>query len=296
MSLTFPSANTVLVFNVAGGAETSTTPGLGGAPTPATATKPTLALPAPGKPAEEGPEEKDKRIGQLLAEVDASAYKIADVPEGWDVSVPDESPAPTGPLVPPNCNTELSVPVNVHKHPNPLALQVGNNGEVPRWKPGSVIKWNYFTDGWQVSLLPPRSMEFAADASNLGREAPLKAKHYNAARTRLIAEAFFPNKNDLNYINVYSEGITSSWFTKLRSVFLHELGHVLGLRHEFAMDPGTMYEGGSVQFGPRDPYSVMNYRDEPPVITQKDIDGAKAFYGYTGAHIGSMPVKDYIPF
>lgn len=87
----------------------------------------------------------------------------------------------------------------------------------------------------------------------------------------MIAEAFFPNGNDLNYINVYQEGIGGTWFPQLKSVFLHELGHVLGLRHEFAMDPGPMHEGGSVQFGPRDPYSVMNYRSEPPRITTNDI-------------------------
>ena len=87
----------------------------------------------------------------------------------------------------------------------------------------------------------------------------------------MIAEAFFPNGNDLSYVNVYSEGVGGTWFPQLKSVFLHELGHVLGLRHEFAMDPGSMYEGGSVQFGPRDPYSVMNYRSEPPRITTNDI-------------------------
>lgn len=57
-----------------------------------------------------------------------------------------------------------------------------------------------------------------------------------------------------------------------------------------------MYEGGSVQFGPRDAYSVMNYRPEPPAITQNDINSARAFYGYNQGYIGNMPVRDYIPY
>ncbi|KAF7510322.1 hypothetical protein GJ744_006818 [Endocarpon pusillum] len=304
MSYTFPSANTVLVFNLAGGTETSKIPEptLGAVPAPAT---------APRKPAEEAPRDKDAHIGELLAEVDAEAYKIADIPENWNVSVPDETPVPSEPLEAPNCNTEKSVPVNVHQNPNPLALQVGSNGEVPRWKPGSVIKWNYFPSGWPGGETQAREVgEMMAQATLDWNKANIGVTFspgttlkectfvlgFNAARTPLIAEAFFPNSNDLSYVNVYSQGIYSSWYKQLRAVFRHELGHVLGLRHEFAMDPGSQYEGGSVQFGTRDAYSVMNYRDEPPTLTQKDIDTARAFYAYTGEYIGSMPVRDYIPY
>lgn len=42
----------------------------------------------------------------------------------------------------------------------------------------------------------------------------------------MIAEAFFPNGNDLNYVNVYEQGVGGTWFPQLKSVFLHELGHV----------------------------------------------------------------------
>ena len=86
------------------------------------------------------------------------------------------------------------------------------------------------------------------------------------------------------------------------NVFTHELGHVLGLRHEFAMDAySAMYEGGAERLGPRDPMSVMNYRREPPEMQQSDIDSTKAFYALKpdqngkAPYVGSTAVTDYRP-
>ncbi len=180
MSYTFPSASTVLVFNVVGGTETL--PTVGPAPIQATAPKPTPALPAPSKPVEDRPVEQavtdhEAHITQLLAEVpDPGAYAVGQAIENPDGAVPDKPPAPTEPLELPDCNTELSVPVNVQQNPNPLSLQIGYGGEVPRWKPGSTIKWTYFLTGWRVSLVPPRSMTFATDVYNLGREVKSKPR------------------------------------------------------------------------------------------------------------------------
>lgn len=72
--------------------------------------------------------------------------------------------------------------------------------------------------------------------------------------------------------------------------FLHELGHVLGLRHEFAPQ-----EGGAVQLGPRDPFSVMNYRSEPPMITESDIASTRKFYAIPGGNIGNVPLELFVP-
>ena len=159
MSLTFPVANTVLVFNVGhGGIKASQEP----APAPKTepkalpappapAPKPvTESAPQPSAPAPEQPsqEVKEAHIADLLSVVNAEAYELAKIPANWDELNAKEAPSPTEALVVPNCNTEKSVPVNVHKNPSPLALQVGNFGEVPRWTPGTVIKWGYFNSGW----------------------------------------------------------------------------------------------------------------------------------------------------
>lgn len=156
MSLNFPAAGTVLVFNVGRGSiEASKEP----APIPQAEPK-ALSVPAPKrvtesapKPSAPAPEQpsqelKEAHIEDLLSAVNAEAYELAKIPANWDELNAEDASAPTEALVAPNCNTEKSVPVNVHKNPNPLALQVGNFGEVPRWAPGSTIKWGYFGSGW----------------------------------------------------------------------------------------------------------------------------------------------------
>lgn len=75
---------------------------------------------------------------------------------------------------------------------------------------------------------------------------------YNAQNVgNLWAIAFFPNGKDLNYVNVYSGAVDGAQRgISLKPLFRHELGHVIGLRHEFANDPSSgieNYEGGSVQ-------------------------------------------------
>jgi hypothetical protein len=52
---------------------------------------------------------------------------------------------------------------------------------------------------------------------------------------------------------------------------------------------------GGFQFGPRDPLSVMNYRSEPPMITQNDVDCATALYLLPGGKIGTIPLALYVP-
>jgi hypothetical protein len=78
----------------------------------------------------------------------------------------------------------------------------------------------------------------------------------------------------------------------LKGVFLHELGHVLGLRHEFAIEE----EGqGAVLFGVKNKLSVMSY-NLPPSIQQSDRDGVKAFYKESiGTLIRRKPITDFAP-
>ncbi|RKK89064.1 hypothetical protein BFJ71_g12553 [Fusarium oxysporum] len=91
------------------------------------------------------------------------------------------------------------------------------------------------------------------------------------------------------------------------NVFIHELGHVLGLRHEFAIgdvrdEMTTDREGEKVvRIDAPDPNSVMNYRNEPPQLQQSDIDSTRKFYSMTEDPNGKSPsigmtlVVDYTP-
>ncbi|CAO2648168.1 Nn.00g090900.m01.CDS01 [Neocucurbitaria sp. VM-36] len=112
-----------------------------------------------------------------------------------------------------------------------------------------------------------------------------------------LAQAFFPNANDLNYLYVHTLAFEKAWKEHMWRVFMHELGHVLGLRHEFALLEGH----GAVEVGPRNALSIMNYREEPPEMQQTDIDSTRVFYALVADANGKPPkvgmtrVKDYVP-
>lgn len=106
-----------------------------------------------------------------------------------------------------------------------------------------------------------------------------------------LAQAFFPNEVDEDVI-VYSFAFEPDNKEILQPIFLHELGHVLGLRHEFAIEQ----EGeGAVQFMQKNPQSVMSY-NFPPTMQDSDREGTKAFYQLeNGARVQGRPVTDYVP-
>ncbi|KAL3264957.1 hypothetical protein ABHI18_000234 [Aspergillus niger] len=119
----------------------------------------------------------------------------------------------------------------------------------------------------------------------------------------VLAEAFFPNEDDLSYLNVYSSAFQPGTVQYLKNIFLHELGHVLGFRHEFAPELEDNKDDFTVQFGPRNPLSVMGY-EFPPRLQTTDRDSAEAFYKFPGSHLGwkearapkekrrMLPIKD----
>ncbi|CZS79784.1 unnamed protein product [Fusarium graminearum] len=56
---------------------------------------------------------------------------------------------------------------------------------------------------------------------------------------------FSSGSEDLNYVFVFSYAFSKTWKPHMWNVFAHELGHVLGLRHEFAIgDDMTDDENG----------------------------------------------------
>jgi hypothetical protein len=117
--------------------------------------------------------------------------------------------------------------------------------------------------------------------------------------SKVIARAFFPSEP--SNVLVFNRAFASDKNVKaLRAILLHELGHIVGLRHEFAItgDPakGLNAEGGGAkQFMKQNYYSVMSY-NFPPTMQQSDKDGVKAFYKLkNGEQVDGFPVTDYLP-
>jgi hypothetical protein len=189
---------------------------------------------------------------------------------------------------------------------NPAALVIGWNGRIDIWWPRATI--NYVVNksglsdeqaqlmGWQIARA-----HGAWNAADVGVSFNLVSNPDDAAFEVVYgglngfagAVSFFPNTDVLSRIFVYD-----TWFEQdeetQRKMFIHELGHTLGLRHEFApeMEPGS----SAVVFGPRDEFSIMGYNMDRNGLTDNDVLGTKAIYAAAaGTFIGGLAVNWIVP-
>ena len=114
-----------------------------------------------------------------------------------------------------------------------------------------------------------------------------------------LARAFFPHELDQDVI-VFKRAFDPDGAPILKNIFQHELGHVLGLRHEFAITGDAAKrlgpEGeGAIQFMQNNYNSIMSY-NFPPKMQQSDRDQTNAFYKLAnGFMMGASPVTDFMP-
>lgn len=205
-----------------------------------------------------------------------------------------------------------SLCVESEVEPNPLGLSVGWDGIVKLWaKPlvgQATVRYAVPVRGY-----PSRAWaQYVADEmgkaakiwneQNVGVQFHL-ASHsddaafvivYGGVGAGLYAKAFPPSNYDLEMLYVYGESFRANVAPHLHRIFLHELGHVLGLRHEYPVG-----ESRTVQFGENHQSSVMNHRraggPAQLAIQASDVALVKELYDSTATVIKGFPVKRYEP-
>lgn len=178
-----------------------------------------------------------------------------------------------------------------------VSLNIGCGSTITRWGKSSVLTF----DPKPSTFRSEQDCQIALDAFNEAAKAWNElnlgitirpAKKDEQAVFHLIyldslgnrneyARAFLPtaqskNRNVLVFAKAFEKG-SREYMT---NVFYHEIGHILGLRHEFADQPCR--EPAAVRFGPKNNDSVMNYFEHPSMIQihQLDKKWVRAFYDY----------------
>lgn len=199
------------------------------------------------------------------------------------------------------------------------SLVVGDGPIIPRWTPGTELKYfvikegfpkeddfTYSAKAFQEACKEWNDLKFGVNISptNVRKDAHFVVQYYKPPPplpgkkpSTTIASAFFPNK--VKPVLVYDFTlVTPKWREILKNSFLHEIGHIIGLRHEHAIVADTDGNGPedspAHQFQDKNPVSVMSYEDKNE-IRESDKKGVIAFYKFANrsTEIDGIPITDF---
>lgn len=198
--------------------------------------------------------------------------------------------------------------------PGTFGIEAGFKAMIPRWEVTTnptvlqyFIQKESFEDSGDIAnadLVKAHLKEAAGLWNSVGcgvnfaETTDIAKAHFLVAYTTEVqngvaASAFFPHR--VQTLKVYHDGVNDpATKAQLLNSLTHELGHVLGLRHEHAMQTEEGARNPTRTIGERNPDSIMGYRRATRKLQQTDRDGLKMLYSLPNrSHYMGFPVTDF---
>jgi hypothetical protein len=195
--------------------------------------------------------------------------------------------------------------------PDIAAICVGMDTYIARWTKGALLTYNvdrgsfpseeqYSTtlNAFNIAAGIYNSFNLGVTLQYMDSKASVFALVYtkNCPQTKTFLEsAFFPDaRPEERVLNIYAKAYYLP-NEALLPIFLHALGHIYGLRHEFAFKKEK--KCASKLFGKHNHDSIMNYHDDWTLagMTLQDVSELQNFYALAVEEYQGMPLLDFSP-
>lgn len=190
-----------------------------------------------------------------------------------------------------------------------------SEGFIPLWEPNRVLKWQFNENSMRYFRYPSLAKGyikqlFAEAISAWGDSAPIRFSQNSSGwdfeiymsstdncspNGCTLAAAFFPD-GGRHRLRLYPKMFQQSRKEQV-DTFIHEIGHIFGLRHFFANVSETAWP--SVIFGEHKAFSIMNYGALSELTTQDKSDLKALYSGVWGGSISSIngtPIVLFKPY
>jgi hypothetical protein len=204
-----------------------------------------------------------------------------------------------------------------HRNQNPFVIRVdATDGFIPLWAEGVTLRWRFQERGMRQFFADPEAAKakilhlFGEAVDAWGDAAPVRFKQVDDAadfemvmRTAddcdgsgcVLAATFFPDGGRHEFV-MYPKLFTQIHKEQV-DTFIHEIGHIFGLRHFFANVSETRWP--SRLFGRDNPLSIMNYNNLSE-LTDDDRSDLKRLYEWARdgrlTEIDGAPIRLVRPY